>query len=170
MAAIESFLRRTGRPLPGVLVMGRALARRCKQIDLAGGSALGLDAAPSVIEAARRLYPDGEFAQGDARKLSVDTQSLDGAWTEGVFCHVPRDSAADAIAAVHRALRPGGLLYVRLALGDGEGFEDTAHGRIYLARWQVARFEQTLGALDFTLLELQDLPGNEAGLVFRREY
>ncbi|MBX3461174.1 MAG: class I SAM-dependent methyltransferase [Planctomycetes bacterium] len=170
MAAVESFLMRTGRPLPTVVVLGGNLALRCMQVDRAGGRAVGVDGVETVIELARRLYPQGEFLVGDARALPVDTNAFDGAWTESVFSHVPRKDVSTAMASVHGALRPGGLLYVRLPLGDDEGFEDTPDGPIYRVRWDARQFEQTLAALDFSLLEMRDLPGPEAALVFRREY
>jgi SAM-dependent methyltransferase len=166
MARVESFLLRTGRPLPRVIVTGADLALRCRQVDHAGGQALGLDAAPAAIEMARRHYAQGEYLEGDVRDLPVPRDTYDGAWTESVFSHFPRAELAGALASVHGALRPGGLLYVRLPLGDSESDD----GGIYRVRYDAAQFEHALSALDFTLLETQPLPNDEAGLVFRREY
>lgn len=169
-ARVESFLMRTGRPLPRVVVLGGNVALRCMQVDRCGGHATGVDASPEVIDLARQMYPQGEFSVGDARALPVDTNAFDGAWTESVFAHIPRKDVARAMASVHGALRPGGLLYVRLPLGDEEGFEMSAHGPIFRVRWDAHQFEQAVAALDFALLESASLPGNEAGLTFRREY
>lgn len=169
-ARVESFLLRTGRPLPRVVVMGAEVALRCRQVDECGGTATAVDASEAVLELARRLYPQGVFLPGDARALPVDANSFDGAWTEGVFMHVPRAEVARALASVHGALRPGGLLYVRLALGDQEGFEDTPLGPIFRARWDAAEFEKVLNSLDFTLQHSEALPDREAGMFFRREY
>lgn len=169
-ARVESFLLRTGRPLPRVVVMGAEVALRCRQVDECGGTATAIDGSVAVIQLARRLYPQGEFLPGDARALPVDANSFDGAWTESVFMHVPRAEVARAMGSVHGALRPGGLLYVRLALGDDEGFEDTPLGPIFRARWDAAKFEQVMNSLDFTLQISEPLPGNEAGMTFRREY
>lgn len=169
-ARVEAFLLRTGRPLPRVVVLGGSLALRCMQVERCGGHATGVDASTEVIALARQLYPQGEFTSGDVRALPVDTNAFDGAWTESVFAHIPRKELAKALASVHRALRPGGLLYVRLPLGDTEGFEDTPHGQIFRVRWDQQQFELAVAALDFALLESASLPGNEAGLTFRREY
>jgi SAM-dependent methyltransferase len=170
MARVESFLLRTGRPLPRIVVMGGKLALRCKQIDNAGGHPTGVDGAASAVALAQKLFPEGEFLQGDARSLPVDKNSYDGAWTESVFAHIPRTDVARAMNSVHSALRPGGLLHVRLPLGEGEGFEESVDGRIYRAYWEAAHFEEVMGSLDFTLLQTQPLPEDEVGLVFRREY
>ncbi|MCC7509775.1 MAG: class I SAM-dependent methyltransferase [Planctomycetes bacterium] len=169
-ARVESFLLRTGRPLPRVVVMGAEVALRCRQVDECGGTATGVDGSAAVIELARKLYPQGEFLVGDARSLPVATNSFDGAWTESVFMHVPRAEVARAMSSMHRALRPGGLLYVRLALGEREGFEHSAQGEIFRARWDATEFEQVLNSLDFTLQHSETLPDNEAGMFFRREY
>lgn len=169
-APVEAFLRRTGRPLPRVIVMGRDMPARCRKVEACGGEALGVEAAPRALQHAREHDPQGTYIEADARDLPVDGGSFDGAWTEAVFSHVPRSEVAVALASVHRALRPGGLLYARVLTGNTEGFEDTEHGPVYRARWEAAEFEQALSALDFTLLESHELPGGQVGLVFRREY
>lgn len=170
LSRVESFLLRTGRPLPKVVVLGAEVALRCRQVDDCGGAATGIDGSDAVIELARKLYPQGEFLVGDARAIPVAANNFDGAWTDSVFMHFPRAEVARAMASVHGALRPGGLLYVRLPLGDDEGFEETEFGRIFRARWDATRFEQVLNTLDFTLQHTEALPNDEAGMLFRREY
>jgi SAM-dependent methyltransferase len=167
---VEYFLLRTGRPLPRVVVLGRDLALVCRQMDLLGGAAVGVDGGANVIALARHRYPAGEFLQGDLRRLPVESNSFDGAWTSTVPAHIPRASVVEAMASVHAALRPGGLLHVRLPLGEGEGFEATPHGMVYRARWNAEQFSQAVSALDFELLESEPLPGAELGMILRREY
>jgi SAM-dependent methyltransferase len=166
---VEKFLLRTGRPLPNVIVLGRQLADLCRSVDAMGGAAIGVDGGDSVVAQARVSYPGGQFLQGDMRALPVDRNFFDGAWTSTVLAHIPRDDVAQAMASVHAALRPGGLLYVRLPLGDEEGFEHTDHGPVYRVRWDERLFVQAIGALDFDLIDREDM-GTEVGLTLRREY
>jgi SAM-dependent methyltransferase len=169
-AEVEAFVLRTGRPLPKILVMGGALAVRAMQVDLSGGAALGVDAAAQAVEFARRVYPEGSFRVGDIRDLPVDANSVDGAWTESVIAHIPREEVADALVSLQHAIRPGGLLYVRLPAGDEEGYEETEHGAVYRVRWSSRRFSEVLGAMDFNLLESRELADDELAMTFRLEY
>jgi len=169
-AHVQNFVMRTGRPLPQVIVLGSAMALRCAQIEMASGAATGVNPAPNAIELARRQLPGGNFVQGDMRDLPLDVNFYDGAWAERVPARLPRTEIPAALSSIHRALRPGGLLYVRLPLGEGEGFVDTPHGQKYLCRWDADEFAQAVGALDFMLLESWSLPDNELGMMFRREY
>lgn len=167
---VEHLLLRTGRPLPRVVVLGRNLALVCRQIDQLGGSAVGVDGGANVIALAHHRYPSGEFLLGDLRKLPVESNAFDCAWTSTVFAHIPRATVAEALVSVHAALRPGGLLHVRLPLGDFEGFEQTSHGMVYRVRWDAGQFSQAVSALDFSLLESEALADDELGMIFRREY
>ena len=167
---VEHFLMRTGRPLPNVVVLGHNLALRCRQIDELGGAATGVDAGENVIALAKLRYPGGQFQQGDMRKLPVDTNAFDGVWSGSVMAHIPRTEVAKAMNSVHGCLRPGGLLYVRLPLGDEEGFVETEHGPVYTVRWSPDQFSQSIGALDFDLLESFELSDTDLGMIFRREY
>lgn len=167
---VEKFLMRTGRPVPNVLVLGSNLAIRARQIDELGGAAVGLDGGEHVIELAQQRYPGGHFVQGDLRKPPVDSSFFDGAWTGSVLAHIPRKDVAKAMAGVHKSLRPGGLLYVRLPLGDEAGFEETPDGPVYRVRWDEQQFVEAIGALDFDRIDRDELGDNEVGLIFRREY
>ncbi|MCA8911959.1 MAG: class I SAM-dependent methyltransferase [Planctomycetes bacterium] len=167
---VEAFLMRTGRPVPKVVVLGHNLALRCRQVDELGGAATGVDGGENVIELAKRRYPGGQFQRGDLRDLPVDTNAFDGVWSGTVMAHIPRAEVAKAMVSVHAVLRPGGLLYVRLPLGDEEGFEETELGPIYKVRWDPDQFTAAIGALDFQLLESKPFGEGELGMIFRREY
>ena len=167
---IEKFLFRTGRPVPNVLVLGGNLAIRARQIDELGGAAVGVDGGANVIALAGQRYPGGNFLQGDLRNPPVDSNFFDGAWTGTVLAHIPRLEVAQAMSGVHKALRPGGLLYVRLPLGDEEGFQESPDGPVYRVRWDEQQFIETIGALDFDRIDRDEMGEEEVGLTFRREY
>ncbi len=170
LARVESFLLRTGRPLPRVIVMGSELALRCRQVELAGGHPIGVDGAAAMTELARARYPECEYAVNDVRRLQLDAASYDGAWTGGVLSHLPKSEVRAGLAALHTALRPGGLLHACLPVGHGEGLEAGPHGEIYRAYWQAAEFEAACAELDFSLLLVEELPGDRCAMTLRREY
>ncbi|MBZ0136708.1 MAG: class I SAM-dependent methyltransferase [Planctomycetes bacterium] len=169
---VEKFLFRTGRPVPNVLVLGDDLAARARQIDELGGAAVGVADGENVIALANQRYPGGHFLRGDPRQPLVDSGAFDGVWAGTLLWRIPRYSAPAALAGAHKALRPGGLLYVHLRLGDEEGFRQTAEGAVYNVRWNEQRFCEALGVLDFDRIDRDEIADDpvEVGLTFRREY
>lgn len=167
---VEMFLFRTGRPLPHVIVVGGELAVRARQIDELGGAAVGVDAGESTIVLANQSYPGGHFLRGDPRDPPVSSSAFDGAWTGGLPGMTPKTEVVKTFGGVHKVLRPGGLLYVQLPLGDEEGFEETDDGPVFRSRWVEAQFVEAIGALDFDRIDREELGENEVGLTFRKEY
>jgi hypothetical protein len=169
-ADVYTLVMRTGRPLPRVAVFGSRLALRCTQFEAAGGDPVGVSPIATELELARRQMPHGRFEQGTLQAPALVANSYDAAWLEGVPCRLPKAEFPAALAGVHGLLRPGGLLYVRLKVGDGEGLVDTPDGPLFESRWPAAEFEQMASMLDFSLLEATALATGELAMMFRREY
>ena len=77
------------------------------------GSILGVDRSPQMLGAARRrneAKANASFLEGEATELPVEEGSFDAALCVQVLEYVP-DTVA-ALAAMRRALRPGGRLLV----------------------------------------------------------
>ena len=87
----------------------------------AGARATGIDVTPAMVEEARRRFPEGTYQVGDLRSL-MRPPDADGwgavlAWYSLV--HLAPGELADALAALVRPLRPGGLLVVAGHAGRG---------------------------------------------------
>jgi SAM-dependent methyltransferase len=169
-APVGALVMRTGRPLPQVMVLGDDLAARCFQVEQAGGSPTGVDASENAIKLAQRQYPGGTFMHGDWRNPPVMRDTFDAVWAEDVLSRVPRAELASSLQGIHDALRPGGLLYVGLRRGEGEGFENSPHGEIYCTFWNLDELEFVLQEMDFMLLESYDAGSSRLAALFRREY
>jgi hypothetical protein len=73
------------------------------------------------------VVPVMEFGQLDGEEM------YDGVWCHASLLHVPRSDLLDALARIHRALKPDGWHYANYkgALSHGaEGGRDS-HGRFY---------------------------------------
>ncbi|WP_341924122.1 DUF480 domain-containing protein [Nocardioides psychrotolerans] len=110
-----------------------------------GVEASGIDLTPEMVEVARRLHPSGTYAVGDLRRLMRPTTS-DGwgavlAWYS--LIHLAGSELPDAVAALVRPLRPGGVLVLGLHAGSTVRHLDT---------W----FDQDV-ALDFVAHEPADV-------------
>jgi SAM-dependent methyltransferase len=78
----------------------------------AGATVAGIDAAPPMIDHARRLVPEGTFQVGDIENLPYDDGSFDAVTGFNAFQY-----AADPVAALRGAARvtkPGGHLVVMI--------------------------------------------------------
>jgi ubiquinone/menaquinone biosynthesis C-methylase UbiE len=69
---------------------------------------VGVDIADALLDRARELAPDIEFAQADARSLPFADERFDVVVFDSTFSHVPEPERA--VAEAFRVLRPEGLL------------------------------------------------------------
>ena len=85
------------------------------------------DGTPEMAtEAARRLgISVGVLRFGDIDSVSA----FDAIWANACLLHVPRSELSHIFARIHRALRPGGVLYASFKAGEAEG--NDALGRYY---------------------------------------
>ena len=96
-------------------------------IAAAGHQVTATDAVPEMIERARQH-------QGVTAQLAtfdeIDGEDVfDGVWANFSLLHAARDAMPRHLAAVHRALKPGGLFHIALKSGQ-ESRRDTL-GRFY---------------------------------------
>jgi SAM-dependent methyltransferase len=77
----------------------------------------GIDLSPGMLDEARRLNPDIDFACGDMLRLPVRDASLGGVAAFYSILHVPRERVVEALREVRRVLRPQGLLLLSFHLG-----------------------------------------------------
>ena len=115
------------------------------------------DAVPEMIEIAKA------FRGVDARVATfdeIDEEDLyDGIWSNFSLLHAPRADMPKHLAALKRALRPGGLFHIALKSGDGE-MRDSL-GRRY-AYFQMEELEALLEEAGFTVTYRET--GREKGL------
>jgi len=82
----------------------------------AGADATGLDLSPSMVEEARRRFPDGDYHVGDLRRLSRPATA--SAWSAVLawysLIHLAASELPDAVRALVRPLAPGGRLVLAL--------------------------------------------------------
>jgi trans-aconitate methyltransferase len=94
-------------PQPGerILDLGCGTGHLTNQIASAGATVIGLDKSKSMIEEARRLYPDLRFEICDATDLSIE-EEFDAVFSNAAI-HWMKDQESVA-RGVRNALKPGG--------------------------------------------------------------
>ncbi|WP_447759741.1 class I SAM-dependent methyltransferase [Sphingopyxis panaciterrae] len=81
----------------------------------AGYDAMGIDFAEETVATIRSLVPELQIQVADVRALPFEDGSLDGIWSLGVIEHF-YDGFAPLIEETHRALRPGGYLFLTVPI------------------------------------------------------
>jgi 2-polyprenyl-3-methyl-5-hydroxy-6-metoxy-1,4-benzoquinol methylase len=107
-----------GRIAPGMRIFdaGCGGGRNLVYLAREGYQLSGIDADPRAVEATRRIAPLGDFRVEAVEAHSFPDESADVAISSAVL-HFARDDAhfAAMLRATWRVLRPGGLLFTRLA-------------------------------------------------------
>lgn len=129
------------------------------------GSAIGLDAAPEMVEyatrRARRL-PGCSFEVGSAESLAFEDGSFDVVASSLMMHHLPDDGRQKAVAEMLRVLRPGGrLILADFSVPSRGGWHvlaavtGHAHGRM---QRRTSPLEPLVEAAGFVDLRAADLP------------
>jgi SAM-dependent methyltransferase len=84
-----------------------------------GVNVRGLDLSEALLEEARRRHPSIAFEQGDMLALPCDADSLVGVVAFYAIVHLSPGALRQAVAEMHRVLRPGGRLLLAFHVGEG---------------------------------------------------
>jgi len=110
-----------------VLDFGCGIGDSAARIKSAGHDVTCVDASPDMAAAARDLFAL-EVRQQSFDQLD-DIAAFDAVWASFSLLHAPKAAMPDILTRLHRALRPGGLVYIGLKQGVGEHRDD--FGRFY---------------------------------------
>ncbi|MEO0679069.1 MAG: class I SAM-dependent methyltransferase [Pseudomonadota bacterium] len=113
----------------------------------AGLTVRALDASPGLVERARAA---GVPAEVGVFEDMDDVAAYDGVWASFSLLHAPRDALPGLLTRIHRALKPGGLFYLGVKLGEGESRDRL--GRRY-AYWTEEDLRTLLAEAGFAWLE-----------------
>jgi len=104
---------------------------------------IGLDLSAGQLRAG---YLPG-VAQADMRALPLRPASMEGIWCIAALLHLPRPAVTAALDEFARVVRPGGVLCLTVAEGDGDGFEEVVNDDTPLRRWFTYHREEPLREL-----------------------
>jgi cyclopropane fatty-acyl-phospholipid synthase-like methyltransferase len=88
-----------------------------------GLTIVGIDLAPAMLAIAREAVPQGEFRQGDIRKLDPAEGPYDAILAAMCLPYLDKVEAQTFIARVGRMLAPSGSIYISCMEGENSGYE-----------------------------------------------
>nr|WP_254437724.1 class I SAM-dependent methyltransferase [Ruegeria arenilitoris] len=93
-----------------------------------------LDATPAFVEHARANGVDAHLGTFDD---VTETAEYDGVYASFSLLHAPRAEFPRHLAAIHRALKPGGVFFLGLKLGTGEHRDELDRYYTYFTRREI---------------------------------
>jgi SAM-dependent methyltransferase len=143
-------------PGGAVLDFGCGPGHQAAHMQDRGFRVSAIDATPAFVEAARARGVDARLGTFDDL---AETAAYDGIWASFSLLHAPKADFPRHLAAIHRALRPDGQLYLGLKRGSGE--QRDALGRFY-AYYEEEELRALLTEAGFG--EIRATSGEGAGL------
>ncbi|MCG2634648.1 MAG: methyltransferase domain-containing protein [Gammaproteobacteria bacterium] len=131
-----------------ILDLGCGPGRDLHAFKQLGHRPTGLDGSFTFCEMARR-HSGCPVLHQQFLSLDLGAASFDGIFANASLFHVPSQALPRVLAACHRALRAGGILFMSNPRGDGKGWQGDRYGHY-------AEFEQSrarLEAAGFTVLD-----------------
>lgn len=150
---LDRFLDRL-EPGAEVLEIGCGGGQDAAHIRKRGFAIEASDGVPAMVAKANERFDLG------ARVMRFDElaarERYDAIWAHATLLHCPRAELPDALARIHRALKPGGWHFASYKLGEAEGRD--LLGRLHnfpSPDWLIARYEEA----GFAVVESDIYPG-----------
>ena len=123
-----------------------------------GLNVIGLDLSMNMILAGRKRYP-GDFVQGNMSQLPF-TQLFGGLWISASLLHLPRNEVPLVLAGFTRVLNTGGIMYLSLKRGQGQGWEYGDYDRSrFFTYWQASAIDACITSAGFQIVDGWQGPG-----------
>jgi len=116
---LEEFLARGD---GGILDLGCGAGRYMAWLESRGRNVVGVDLSPGMLTRARP-HVRGALVAMDMRHLGFKDQQFAGIFCASSLHHLPKSVVSPAPREVSRVLVRGGVLFVNVREGQGEGYE-----------------------------------------------
>jgi len=145
---------------PGAVVadVGCGPGRDSRLLRHEGLEVVGVDMSLGMLAA----QVGGPVVCADMRALPLRPGVCSGLWCQAAVLHVPRHQVAAVFGEFARVVRPGGVLHLSVAEGDGDGWEHGAYGSTgsrWFVRHRMSSLEPALAEAGFADLDVERSTG-----------
>ena len=135
---------------------------------------IGIDLAPAMVSAARKLSPDIKFETGDLLNIAYPSESLGSAIAFYSIVHFATDQIRKCFEEINRVLKPGGEFLLSFHEGDETVHYDKAHDKEVDIDLYFFKSDDIIALLDetgFSIMEtIERRPYEDAKFKSRRAY
>lgn len=141
-------------PSGRIVEIGTGGGRDIPSLLEAGYEYIGTDASSAFIRQLRHDFPPLRFLEQNVYHLNFPREFFDGFWACAVLLHIPSDRIDRALTSIRRIVRPGGVGFISLKEGQGEGFEDEEYGQPrYFSYYTMESFTEVAHRNGLAILE-----------------
>lgn len=141
-----------------VLELGCGSGVQSKQLSELGLEVVGIDISPNMILEAKKRAPKAHFLVGDIATVRFSSASFDGMYARASLLHIPKNMIPKVFEAINKMLKDGGIFYLAVKEGKGEGeVEDSRHGiniKRFFSFFVKEEIEKFLEQSGFKILEI----------------
>ncbi|MBN1941507.1 MAG: class I SAM-dependent methyltransferase [Candidatus Diapherotrites archaeon] len=148
-----------------ILDAGCGPGRDAKLFSDKGFEVIGIDLAEKMIEFAKKLVPKADFRIMDFRELGFKANGFDAVYFNAALLNVKKQDAEKTLGEMHRVLKLGGLMFLKVKEGKGEGFEKDKRyaGDVqkYVSYYSPGEIKQKAVFAGFKILKIKIIPVTE---------
>jgi SAM-dependent methyltransferase len=156
-ASAEEFLAAVG--ANGIVLdLGCGHGRDIAWFEARGLRVVGADLSAGMLSQAR-CRARGPLVQADMRYPPFRDRTFRGIWCNAAILHLPKSDLACALGEIHRILETGGVFFVAIQVGAGEGWEKGAYDQPverFFARYTPDEFASSLATAGFAVVSQDD--------------
>ena len=145
-----------------VLDLGCGAGQDARYLATLGHRVVGLDRTMPLLRFARRRSASVPLVLADMRALPIRVSALDGIWAAALLIHLPKKTVPSVLAALHRLVKPEGLLGGTFTFGSNSRIKQGGWmpGR-YFARWKRDELARALRRAGWQVLSLRVVSNQE---------
>ncbi|MEF8832304.1 MAG: methyltransferase domain-containing protein, partial [Candidatus Thermoplasmatota archaeon] len=110
---------------PRIIDLGCGDGRDTQYLQEKGADVVGIDLSKSMIDLARKKYPECTFLQSDMRDTVFPDDTFQGAWASTSLSNVPKSELSKVEKEIYRIVEEGSIFCFSFKVGEGEGFEES---------------------------------------------
>ncbi len=143
-----------------ILDLGCGAGRDMAWLERLGVNAIGVDYSSSMLSQAHTQV-NGPLLLMDMRHLGLRNRQFQGVWCCASLLHLPKSEAPLALIEMRRVLVPGGVLFLSVQQGSGEGWESCTYADVerFFSRYKQGEMAALLSECGFSLLESSSSQG-----------
>lgn len=150
-------------PTGRVLEVGCGTGRDALELVGHGYDYLGTDISEGMINEAKKRLPKQQFEQISVYDLNFKDK-FDGFWCAACLIHIPKARMNEALQAIKKNIRLGGVGFISVKEGVGDLLEqrdDLDSKKFYFVFWQNEEFKKVLKKNGFEVIHENYMPMSE---------